>query len=103
MLSLEKDLQLKKLSINDFELVVGRILSYLPNVLSGYEQKAGYKLFYSNSAGTKKFVRPINQKLFIMDATVFSERMAALKDILTKIKSKEKGFSDSEKFLIDST
>ncbi|MFI5138077.1 MAG: hypothetical protein ACHQIM_09630 [Sphingobacteriales bacterium] len=102
MLSLEKDLQQKKLSISDFESVAGRVLSYLPNVLSGFEEKGGYKLFYSNSAGTKKFVRPINQELFIMDGLEFSKKMEAFKCVLNKIKNKGKDYSDSEKFLIDS-
>jgi hypothetical protein len=102
MLSLEKDLQQRKLSISDFESVVIRVLTYLPNVLSGYEERAGYTLFYASSAGTKKFVRPINKKLFIMDPKIFSEAMSSFKSILARIKNKEKSYLDSEKFLIDS-
>jgi hypothetical protein len=103
MLPLDKDLQQKKLSISEFELIVSRVLSYLPNVLSGFEEKGDYALFYSNSAGTKKFIRPINQKLFIMDAAEFSKKMEAFKFVLNKIKNKEKVYTDTEKFLIDST
>jgi hypothetical protein len=103
MLSLDKDLQQKKSSISEFELVVSRVLSYLPNVLSGFEERSGYTLFYSHSAGTKKFVRPINQKLFIMDVHQFSKKMEGFKTILAKIRNKETVYSDDERFLIDST
>lgn len=103
MLPLDKDLQQKKTSITEFELIAIRVLSYLPNVLSGFEECGGYKLFYSNSAGTKKFVRPINQKLFIMDALVFSRSMEAFKIILIKIKNGEKLYTDDEKHIIDSS
>lgn len=103
MLSLEKDLQKRKLSLSEFELVVARILSYLPNVLSGFEEKNGYKLYYSNSAGTKKFVRPINDALFIMDSNEFKITMSEFKSILNRIKNKEKNYSTTEKDIIDST
>jgi hypothetical protein len=102
MLSLEKDLQQRKLTISDFESVVGRVLYYLPNVLSGYEEKAGYMLFYASSAGTKKFVRPINKKLFIMDPKTFAEDMNSFKSVLVRIKNKEKNYSELEKLSIDS-
>lgn len=102
MLPLDKDLQQRKSSIAEFESVVNRVLSYLPNVLSGFEEKVGYLLYYSNIAGTKKFVRPINKKLFIMDAAEFSSKMESFKTILVKVKNREKNYSDIENDLIDS-
>ncbi|TFF40241.1 hypothetical protein [Mucilaginibacter psychrotolerans] len=102
MLSLDKDLQKKKTSLNEFESVVIRVLSYLPNVLSGYEEKSGYLLYYSHSAGVKKFVRPIKTDLFIMNTSEFSEKINTLKTILNRIRDKQNDFSDDECFLIDS-
>jgi len=102
MLPLDKDLQQKKSSISEFELIVNRVLLYLPNVLSGFEEKSGYLLFYSTNAGTKKFVRPINKSLFIMDPVQFSLKMGEFKNILVKIASGERVFSVTEKMLIDS-
>ena len=103
MLSLEQDLQQRKLSLTDFEQVVTRVLSYLPNVLSGSEERSGYTLYFSNSAGTKKFVRPINQRLFIMDIAVFKAKMIEFNSILVKVKNRDKNYSEDEKDLIDST
>ncbi len=102
MLPLDKDLQQKKSSISEFELVVNRVLLYLPNVLSGFEEKFGYVLYYSTNAGTKKFVRPINKSLFIMDPGEFLLTMLEFKNILVKIKNREGSFSAIEKGLIDS-
>ncbi len=103
MLPLDKDLQLKKSSISEFELVVSRVLAFLPNVLSDhFEEKGDYLLYYSISAGTKKFVRPINKTLFIMDVNEFSSKMKKFKDVLSKIKNRAKGYSAEENHLIDS-
>lgn len=102
MLSLEQDLQQRKLSLTDFELVVIRVLSHLPNVISGSEEKSGYSLYFSNSAGTQKFVRPINQRLFIMDIAEFRAKMTEFNLILVKIKNREKNYTEVEKDLIDS-
>lgn len=102
MLPLDKDLQLRKSSISEFELVVNRVLSYLPNVLSGFEEKGSYLIYFSDNSGTKKFLRPINKTLFIMDSAEFSIKMSSFKTILSKIKNKEKVFSDTEKNIIDS-
>ena len=102
MLSLEQDLQQKKVSLTDFELVVIRVLSHLPNVISGSEEKSGYSLYFANSAGTQKFVRPINQRLFIMDIAEFRAKMNEFNLILVKIKNREKNYTEVEKDLIDS-
>lgn len=102
MLSLEKDLQQRKSSLLEFEQVVSRVLIYLPNVLSGYEDKSGYRIYYSNNSGTKKFVRPINKQLFIMDFEDFKLKLEAFKLILDRIKNKDKTFNSSDKNLIDS-
>lgn len=101
MLPLDKDLQERKSSLPEFESVVIRVLSYLPNVVSGNEEYSGYMLYFSQSAGIKKHVRPINKNLFIMDPIKFSSEMKSFLLLLDKIKRREKGFSDDEKYLID--
>ncbi|MBS1532411.1 MAG: hypothetical protein JSU01_19065 [Bacteroidetes bacterium] len=103
MLPLDKDLQQKKISLSEFESIVIKVLNYLPNILSGFEEKGQYKLYFSTIASTKKFVRPINKRLFIMDVVEFSRSFSELQLILEKIRNRERNFTDEEKFIIDST
>jgi hypothetical protein len=102
MLPLDKDLQLKKSSLKEFGEITFRVLTYLPNVLSGSEEKSYYIIYSSLIAGTKKYVRPINRDLFIMSPGVFLERMADLYLIVEKLKRRELEFSEKEEFTIDS-
>jgi len=102
MTPLDKDLQSKKSSVKEFGLLANKILAYLPNILSGYEDKGHYRIYYSTIAGTKKFVRPINQTLFIMDSISFSEKLAELEGIIIRIRNKEKSYSEVETKTIDS-
>ena len=54
MISLDKDLQKPKNSLEDFGNITKRILSYLPNILSDYQDKNNYRIYSSEIAGTKK-------------------------------------------------
>lgn len=60
MLSLVQDLQQKKNTIQEFEKIAVRVLEYLPNVLSEFKEKNGYRIHSSVIAGTTKYLRPIN-------------------------------------------
>jgi hypothetical protein len=103
MIPLDKDLQQAKRSLNEFGDITLRVLSYLPNVLSGFEEKNGYRIYISEIAGTKKFIRPINKSLFIEDTIDFSESFANLKAIFERITQKETNYSNKEKQIIDRT
>jgi hypothetical protein len=63
MISLDKDLQKSKESLDDFGKITRRILSYLPNILSDYQEKSGYRISSSEIAGTKKYIRPVKRSL----------------------------------------
>lgn len=103
MIPLALDLQNEKKTIEEFGDITLRILDYLPNVLSGFEEKSGYRIYSSDIAGTRKFIRPINQSLFIANKNDFSEAFIRLKAIFDKIKQKDSLFSDDEKSVIDGT
>lgn len=102
MLPLDKDLQLKKSSLNEFTELALRVLNYLPAILSGFEEKSGYIIYYSLIAGTKKFVRPINKQLFITDPKEFVISLSSFSSIIEKLNKRDSLFSIEEKFLIDS-
>jgi hypothetical protein len=100
---LDKDLQKVKTSLDEFAEITMRILDYLSNIVSGYEQKNDYKIYFSEIAGTKKFIRPINKELFIENKKDFADSYQDLKIILNNIKSKEDQFSINDKLIIDTT
>lgn len=102
MLPLDKDLQEQKNSLHEFKKITIRVLEYLPNVLSGSEEKSGYKIHSSQIAGVSKYIRPINQKLFVYDPGDFSKRFNDFMKLFRKLETRNENWDDSEKYLIDS-
>lgn len=100
-MALFQDLQRKQNSIEDFYTLTIQILSYLPAVLTGFEEKASYRLYISEQAGLKKTVRPINTSLFIDSPTEFQQAFSKVLGILEKIKSRNV-ITSNEETLIDS-
>lgn len=102
MIPLDLDLQKVKQNIDQFGEITLRVLQHLPNVLSGYETKNDYKIFISEIAGTIKFIRPINHKLFLDKKSDFEDSFSRLKEILRKI-AQGQPVDQSEKDCIDVT
>lgn len=102
MISLAKDLQKVKCNIEEFGEITIRVLQYLPNVLSSHEKKNDYTIHTSQIAGTTKYIRPINHKLFIYNAQDFVQSFGELKNILGKVKLELK-INGNEKDCIDKT
>lgn len=93
MQSLDVALQEKKLEFKEFGELTRKVLHYLPNVLSHYEEKNDYRIYHSKIAGTTKFVRPINTKLFCFNPTDFDRDLIHLNTILAKIKKRDPNIS----------
>ncbi len=102
MISLDKDLQESKLSLNEFGDLTIRVLQYLPNIISSFKEKRDYIIYASEIAGTTTYVRPINKKLFLLEESDFSENFNQLKETFSRIKSKLP-ISVEEKITIDKT
>lgn len=102
VLSLDQDLQTQKQNIEQFGDITIRVLNYLPNVLSKSEIKNDYTIFSSEIAGTKKFIRPVNNKLFLKNPDTFKANFEELKTIFSKIKNNEP-IKQDDKDCIDST
>src|SRR6266542_2817293 len=102
MLTLSKDLQTKKNSLNEFIDLCIRTLNHLPNVISNVEEKGIYKLYSSNIAGTLKFVRPINKELFLESTGLFSQNIPRFLSIVNRLRKRQLQFSDEEKKFLDS-
>ncbi len=99
---LDQDLQTQKQNLDQFGEIAIRVLNYLPNVVSKSEIKNDYTIYSSEIAGTIKFIRPINNKLFINQPEIFKERFENLKTILNKIR-KDELILEEDKKCIDST
>ncbi len=102
MISLDQDISLKKNNLEDFKDVTLRILNYIPNVLTGQKVKGDYKLHFASQTGQVKWLRPINQILFIYDPDIFLEDYNKFINLFVKLKQKDSEFSEAELFLIDS-
>ncbi|MCX6238459.1 MAG: hypothetical protein NTY07_13030 [Bacteroidia bacterium] len=103
MLSLVKDLQEKKNTLREFEKLTVRVLEYLLNVLSEFKERNGYKIHSSIIAGTTKYLRPINQRLFIYSPDDFKIKFGEFLNLTDKLKIRRDNWDASEKVLIDST
>jgi len=102
MISLDKDLQKNKNNIEDFFNIAKRVRAYLPNVLSGSVKKNGYIIFVSDVAGSKRFLRPINEALYVNDDRLFEMAYDLFLQTVSKIKSKTIGFETDEMININS-
>jgi hypothetical protein len=102
MISLEQDLQKTKQNIDQFGEITRRVLQYLPAIISDSIVKNDYIIHSSQIAGTIKYVRPINTKLFLSKSEDFEECFAELKQIFEKIKDNIE-INQFEKDCIDKT
>lgn len=102
MISLDKDLQENKNCIEDFFDIAKRVRIYLPNVLSGSVKKNGYIIYVSDVAGSKRYLRPINESLYIEDDKLFEQAYEIFLNTVSKIRMKVSDFDTDEKKNIDS-
>lgn len=103
MKSLEKDLQEKKKNFAGFAELAKRVLLYLPNVLSDCKEKNGYLIYSSQSAGTTKYLRPINKELFTLQPDSFDDQVAMLNATFNRLRKRQIIVDKKEKFTIDKT
>jgi hypothetical protein len=102
MLSLIEDLQRPKYTIEEFTNITLRVLEYLPNVLSEEKIKSGYTIHSSSIAGTIKFIRPINRRLFIYAPIDFKNKLEEFEILFEKLKVQNNQWEVSEKELLES-
>ena len=102
-MALDADLQEKKSELSEFVEITKSILNYLPAVLTGFKDKGDYRIYLSDQAGIKKFIRPINTRLFISGSTNFQIIFTRFSELLVRIQKGERTFSAEELLLIDQT
>ena len=101
-MALGNELQKTKRNLSDFYDITVKVLDYLPIVINDTKTKNYYQISSSTIAGTKKYLRPVNKKLFIENSAEFKKKVEGFKAILKKIKNRELNFSIDEKTLINS-
>ncbi|MEM7371586.1 MAG: hypothetical protein AAF587_23430 [Bacteroidota bacterium] len=101
MVSLLQDIQTPKHSLQEFSALTHRILHHLPNVITHTEKVRGYLIHASQAAGTLKYVRPVNERLFIDEPSQFLQQVEHLQAVFTRIQSGERIFSPNEHSLIN--
>lgn len=99
MASLSEDLQSPKTKLREFADLTNRLLNYFPEVITSTVNKSGYSISLSNSAGTIKYIRPINNTLFIKESTSFNDKYSILEAIILKIKQKESTSIEDENII----
>ncbi|MCI5147896.1 MAG: hypothetical protein D3916_00535, partial [Candidatus Electrothrix sp. MAN1_4] len=87
MKPLSKDLQTPKKSLEEFSNVTKRVLGHLPDIVSEKAVAKNYVILSSVVAGTSKFARPVNEKLFMFEPDVFDEEYRRFLSIIRNIKA----------------
>jgi hypothetical protein len=101
MLPLIKDLQTSKKTLNEFIEVSKRVLDYLPSVISERHEIKDYILLSSEVAGTKKFVRPIQNSMFIFNPDEFQSQAEKYISILDNISKGQREISQETYKTVD--
>ena len=100
-MGLAEDLQNKISSLDEFKKITLRILNYIPDQISQTKTDREYVIIESNVGSTKKYARPYNSSLFIMDSEIFSTQYAIFIEILQKAAAGTTQFSEAEFEIID--
>ena len=101
MPSLAEDLQTPKRSLLEFKEVTLRVLHYLPSVITKHDEKKGYSINSSLTAGSLKYLRPLKDDLFISDPATFEREFQSLLALIDRLKAGEREFSEEAYSLVD--
>lgn len=102
-MALIDDLQKNITSLEEFNNLTVRILTYLPEVISTEREARGYVIIESQTGSTKKYARPFNTNLFIRETALFLQEYADFTAILDKAAEGQSGFEEKAYSIIDKT
>jgi hypothetical protein len=100
-MALIDDLQNNILTLDDFCILTKRILNYLPEVISTTKETRDYVIIESLTGSTKKYTRPYNSNLFILESHNFSSQFKLFKKILAQAGNGKKTFREEDYNIID--
>lgn len=102
MQPLAEALQTPKRSLQEFSDVTQRVLNHIENVVTGQKKLKDYYIYSSSSAGTTKYTRPVNRRLFFLNSREFKENFDVFLGILREVGDGKTDFDDNAYFIIDS-
>lgn len=102
MIPLLEDLQTPKETIKDFFDLAQRTMKHLDNVVNVSTEKKNYIIQASDSAGQKKYTRPINKILYIKDQNALNDAYVLFLKTAKKISNRCRNFSLIEQNNINS-
>lgn len=100
-MALGEELQQKKGNLDEFRGLTEKILTYLPAVITSYNEKGHYRININEQSGTRKFVRPINMDLFQPDVAAFNREFDLLMQILKSVRDGQRDLSGQNLLIID--
>jgi len=102
MKPLIEELQTPKKTLNEFSDLTQRVLSHVENVITDHNNIKDFYIYSSSSAGTTKYTRPINRKLFRLNSLDFKEHFDIYMRILSDVRNGKRDFDENAHFSIDS-
>jgi hypothetical protein len=103
MTTLTEDLQSIKTNLQEFHDLTVRITVYRNDTVSNkYVDHRGYRIQYSISGDTKKYLRPVKIYLFIWDVDEFRNKFLEFKQLLIRLREGERVFKEQAHNIIDS-
>jgi len=91
-LSLTKDLQQSKSTLEEFEKITVRILEYILAVLDKEIEYRDYLICSSTTAGSTRRIRPFRKDLFIRNVNCFNAEFEKFCEITNKLKNHTRTF-----------
>ncbi len=100
-MSLIDDLKSHKTTLDEFKEITTRSLNYFKEIITKRVTKGDYIIGSSLSAGTTKYIRPINTKLFLFEENDFIKNFDLFSKILDRLKAGERKFTKLEYEIVD--
>lgn len=102
MSTLKEDLTTPQYTLQGFKELTDRVSTYRNDMVSGdYTDTRGYRIQHSQTAGTKKFLRPVRISLFIWEKKEFNNKYDLFLSTLREIKTGRREFDSDSMMNID--
>lgn len=95
------DLQTPQNSLEEFKELTIRILNYYRETTSVETESRGYQILYTQAGSGKKYLRPVNSKMFINNSRDFEEAYGFFLQVLRDVSLRKKEFLPEDYQIVD--